>query len=184
MKYISLILFTLLSVFFNKNVFSDEKIISELQKGGKIIFIRHALAPGNGDPENFDINDCKTQRNLNNIGIEQSKKIGEFFKKNHIKIDKVLSSEWCRCRDTAKYAFKKFQTFDALNSFYDEKFYKFKDKQIKDLKLFINNWNSNKNLVLVTHFVVVSEILNESLSSGELAITTKNLNLLGSMEVF
>ena len=75
MKYISLILFTLLSVFFNKNVFSDEKIISELQKGGKIIFIRHALAPGNGDPENFDINDCKTQRNLNNIGIEQSKKI-------------------------------------------------------------------------------------------------------------
>ena len=51
-----------------------------------------------------------------------------------------------------------------MNSFYDEQFYKFKDKQIKDLKLFINNWNSNKNLVLVTHFVVVSEILNESLS--------------------
>ena len=73
----------------------------------KLIFIRHAKAPGSGDPENFKLNDCSTQRNLNYHGFEQSKKIGLFFKKNNIPIDLVLSSEWCRCKDTAKFAFQK-----------------------------------------------------------------------------
>ena len=63
--------------------------------------IRHALAPGNGDPANFDLLDCSTQRNLNDVGILQSKEIGQFFSKNNIKIDDVYSSQWCRCKDTA-----------------------------------------------------------------------------------
>ena len=92
------------------NVFSDEKLISDLKKGQKIIFIRHAIAPGSGDPENFNLNDCNTQRNLDYQGIEQSKKIGLFFIKNDIPIDIVLSSEWCRCKDTAKLAFQNFKT--------------------------------------------------------------------------
>ena len=92
--------------------------MKSLEEGGKIIFIRHALAPGGGDPENFDIDDCSTQRNLNTDGIAQSKLIGKFFIKNKIKIDKILSSEWCRCKDTAKYAFKNYDTLSALNSFY------------------------------------------------------------------
>ena len=183
MKYINLILYILLSIFFSSNSFSNEKIISELQKGGNIIFIRHALAPGNGDPENIDLRDCTTQRNLDDRGIEQSKKIGEFFKKNNIPIDIVLSSEWCRCKDTAKYAFNEFKTFDALNSFYDEKFYKFKDKQIKKLNMYIKEWDSNKNLVLITHYVVISEMLNLAVSSGELAISKKNLELVGTIEI-
>ena len=79
MKYINLILYILLSIFFSCNSFSNEKIILELQKGGNIIFIRHALAPGTGDPKNIDLTDCTTQRNLDDRGIEQSKKIGEFF---------------------------------------------------------------------------------------------------------
>jgi len=182
MRYTNLLLIVLLSVFFSNNVVSEENIISELQKGGKIIFIRHALAPGNGDPDNIDLKDCSTQRNLDSQGIEQSKKIGEFFIKNNIPIDIVLSSEWCRCKDTAKYAFKNFETFNALNSFFDAKFYKNKDKQIKDLKVYISNWNSDKNLVLVTHYVVISEILNLGVSSGELAISRKNLELIGTIE--
>ena len=76
MRYINLIIFILLSVFFSNHVFSEEKIITELRKGGKIIFIRHALAPGNGDPDNFSLLDCNTQRNLNYKGILQSKNIG------------------------------------------------------------------------------------------------------------
>ena len=152
-----------------------------MQKGGKIIFIRHALALGNGDPDNIDLKDCSTQRNLDSRGIEQSKKIGEFFSKNKIPIDLVLSSEWCRCKDTAKYAFKNYKTFSALNSFYDEKFYKYKDKQIKDLKKFLSEWNGDKNIVLVTHFVVISEMFNIGVSSGELIISNKNLDLIGTM---
>ena len=183
MRYTNLLLIVLLSVFFSNNVVSEENIISELQKGGKIIFIRHALAPGNGDPKYIDLKDCSTQRNLDSQGIEQSKKIGEFFIKNNIPIDIVLSSEWCRCKDTAKYAFKNFETFNALNSFFDAKFYKNKDKQIKDLKVYISKWSSDKNLVLVTHYVVISEILNLGVTSGELAISKKNLELIGTMEV-
>ena len=86
---------------FQTNVFSSDKIINQLKSGGNIIFIRHAIAPGNGDPDNFDLKDCSTQRNLSKNGIEQSKKIGEFFKDNKIKVEKVLSSEWGRCKDTA-----------------------------------------------------------------------------------
>ena len=63
--------------------FANDKVIESLKEGGKLIFIRHALAPGNGDPENFELQNCSTQRNLNEIGIQQSKKIGLIFKKKH-----------------------------------------------------------------------------------------------------
>ena len=88
------------------------------QVGDKIILIRHAKAPGGGDPEGFKIEDCKTQRNLDITGINQAKKIGKLFREKKVKIDKVLSSQWCRCKDTAKYAFGDFEEFSALNSTY------------------------------------------------------------------
>ena len=182
MKYINVILLFLLSIFFSNYSQADDLVISELRKGGKIVFIRHSLAPGNGDPDNIDLKKCDTQRNLNQEGIEQSKKIGKLFKKNNIKIDKVLSSEWCRCKDTARFAFNKYETFKGLNSFYQEKFYKYKDKQIKSLKKYISNWNSEKNLVLVTHFVVISEMLNFGTSSGEIVVIDKDYKFIGSIE--
>ncbi len=176
-----LIIFFICLLNINNNAFSSDKILQSLKQGKKIVFIRHAIAPGNGDPNNFDINDCSTQRNLDQNGIEESKKIGLFFRNNKIKIDKVLSSQWCRCKDTAKYAFKSFETFNALNSFYDEKFAANEAKQIKDLKNYIKNWDGDKNLVLVTHFVVISSILNIGASSGEIIISDKNLNIIGSV---
>ena len=94
MKYFILILSFFLSIIFPTSAFSNDELISKLQSGGNIVFIRHALAPGNGDPEDIDLNDCKTQRNLSEKGINQSKMIGEFFKINKIPINKVLSSEW------------------------------------------------------------------------------------------
>ena len=180
-KFLTILFIGLLN--FTSNIFADDKILDSLKEGNKIIFIRHAIAPGNGDPENFNIKDCSTQRNLSENGIKQSKKIGLFFKNNKIKIDKVLSSEWCRCKDTAKYAFKNFKTFDALNSFYDEKFAANEAKQIKDLKNYIKRWNSDKNLVLITHFVVISSILNTGASSGEIIISDKNFNIVGSIDM-
>ena len=178
-----IIIFFVGILYINNNAFSDDKILKSLKEGKKLVFIRHAIAPGNGDPNNFDINDCSTQRNLDENGIEESKKIGLFFKNNKIKIDKVLSSQWCRCKDTAKYAFKNFETFNALNSFYDEKFAANEAKQIKDLKNYIKNWNSDKNLVLITHFVVISSILNTGSSSGEIIISDKNFNIIGSIDM-
>jgi phosphohistidine phosphatase SixA len=168
---------------FSNPASSNEKLINSLKEGGKLIFIRHAYAPGNGDPENFNLKDCDTQRNLNQEGINQSKKIGLFFTKKKIQIDKVLSSEWCRCKDTAKYAFNSFDTFDALNSFYDIRFAKNKNKQIKDLKKYTLNWNSKKNLVLITHFVVISAVLGVGSSSGEIIVSDQNFNIISSIEI-
>ena len=162
---------------------SNKTLINELQKGGKLIFIRHAYAPGGGDPDNFDINDCASQRNLSQNGIKQSKKIGNFFKENNISIDLVLSSEWCRCKDTAKYAFGKYKTFKGLNSFYDHRFHKFKTKQINELKKFIQNWDNKKNLVLVTHYVMINEILDYAPSSGEIVVSNDKFEKIGSIQI-
>ena len=88
MKIFKLFLLILISLTFSNQVFSEDKILESLKEGGKIIFIRHAYAPGGGDPENFNINDCSTQRNLNDEGITQSKFIGEFLKQKKLKLIK------------------------------------------------------------------------------------------------
>ena len=152
-----------------QNIFSDD---------GKIIFIRHAYAPGGGDPDGFDISNCASQRNLNSEGIAQSKRIGKFFKENNIKIDKILSSEWCRCKETSKYAFNNHETKSFLNSFFSKKFSHKKDKQIKELKEYIKKWNGKGNLIFVTHYVVISEILNLPVSSGEIVVADKDFTIL------
>ena len=161
---------------------ASDKIINSLKEGGKLIFIRHSLAPGSGDPENFNINDCSTQRNLNSIGIEQSKKIGIFFEENNIKIDKVLSSEWCRCKDTARIAFKNFKTFSALNSFYDIKFKNNEANQLNEFYNYVDSWESKKNLIFVTHYVFISSILGIGTSSGEIVISNKNFQIIGKFK--
>ena len=159
----------------------NQNIIFELKKGGKLIFIRHAYAPGGGDPKNFNIDDCNTQRNLNEEGRVQSKKIGNFFKKNKIFIEKVYSSEWCRCKETAYIAFSKYKTESFLNSFFSKKFEKNKDLQLRNLKTYISKWNKKKNLVLITHYVVILETLNYAPSSGEIVVSDTNFKLIGSI---
>ena len=161
---------------------SAEQNINFLRDGKKVIFIRHALAPGNGDPSNFDLANCATQRNLNKVGIEQSKNIGVFFTENKIKIDLVLSSQWCRCKDTAKYAFKNFKEFSALNSTFQSSYAKNQPKQLRELKTYVKNWKTNGgNLVLVTHFSIITAITTAVPSSGEIIVTDKNFNVLGSI---
>ena len=182
MKYFKIILIFFLFLL-NKTSFANENIVEILKKRGNIIFIRHAIAPGNGDPQNFDISNCSTQRNLSKDGELQALKIGKFFKDNDIKLTKVLSSEWCRCKDTAKIAFGNYETKNFLNSFYDERFSENKDKQILDFQKFIRNWNKTGNLVLVTHYVVISEILNYPTSSGEIVISDKNLKVIDTLEI-
>ena len=176
-------LLILLILLFSYNLgHANQDILTALQEGEKLIFIRHALAPGGGDPENFDLNDCSTQRNLDSTGVLQAKKIGQFFKDNNIKIDQVFSSEWCRAQDTAKNAFKNYKTLNALNSFFSSKFAKNKDKQMKDLRNFVKNWDSKKNIIFVTHYVVILETLNTTVSSGEIIVADKNYKVIGNLE--
>ncbi len=157
------------------------QVLENLKRGGNLIFIRHAYAPGGGDPDNFDINDCLTQRNLSEIGRNQSKKIGEFFKEYQIPIDKVISSEWCRCKETALIAFSDYETESFLNSFFSENFRKNKDSQIKNLKSYVRKWDKKNNLILVTHYVLILEILDYAPSSGEIIISDSNFKLIGKI---
>ena len=182
MKYIKLLILFLLIVFSSIKLSAEANIVDQLKEGRKIVMIRHAYAPGSGDPDNFLIEDCSTQRNLSTEGVKQSKRIGNFFKRNKIPIDIVLTSEWCRCKDTAFYAFKNFKTNSFLNSFYDSRFQNNKDKQVLELKNYIKKWQGKKNLILITHYVVINEILNVSLNSGEIIISDDEFNVIGKLE--
>jgi len=164
-------------------VLSSDSIWDEARQGNKVILIRHSLAPGSGDPAGFKIDDCKTQRNLNKVGIEQSKKIGKIFKDNKISIDIVLSSAWCRCKDTAYYAFGEFKEFSALNSTFSTPYNKNEPRQIKEIEKYLMNWEGEgKNLILVTHYSVITAITNAAPSSGEIIISDKNLNVIGTIK--
>ena len=178
-------IFIIISISLTTSIKADlnKKLIEKLDEGGKIIFIRHAYAPGSGDPDNFNLNDCSTQRNLSEEGREQAKLIGKFFRENHIKVDKVLSSEWCRCKETAKIAFRNFSTNSFLNSFYNPLFAKNRDKQVKELNNYIETLKTNGNLILVTHYVLISEVLNYNPSSGEIVVSDKNFNVIGNVQI-
>ncbi len=181
MKFLKIILILFISLTSSVKADSKKNIIENLKAGGKLIFIRHAYAPGGGDPENFNIYDCSTQRNLSESGRIQSKKIGNFFKENKIKIKNVYSSEWCRCKETAYLAFKNFKTKSFLNSFFSSKFAHNKNKQMRDFQNFLLDWDEKSNLIFVTHYVVISELINYSATSGEIVIIDNKLNLIGSI---
>ena len=99
--------------------------------------MRHALAPGFGDPENFKLDDCSTQRNLSGDGINQARKISNEFKKYDVKVKKVYSSYWCRCYETVKsMGLKNYQLHSGLNSFYQN--HVSKKEVMKDLNNLIS----------------------------------------------
>ena len=177
MKKILILFFILFA--FDSN--AENTVVSLLKEEGKIVFIRHSIAPGGGDPENFSLKDCSTQRNLSKKGIEQSKQIGEFFKKNKVTISKVLSSQWCRCKDTAFHAFGKYEEFFALNSTFQIKFSGNSKKQAEALKNFVKKWDGKGNIIFVTHYVIILKHTNYAPSSGELVITDKNFNVLSTL---
>ena len=183
MKFINFLLIIFITI--NSPIKADlnQNLINGLKQGGKLIFIRHAYAPGGGDPINFDINECNTQRNLNNSGRNQADKIGSLFKDNNISTDKVYSSEWCRCKETALIAFNQFETKNFLNSFFSSRFAKNKNSQIKSFKKFIKSWDGKKNLIFVTHYVFISEILDYAPSSGEIIISDKDLKVIDTIEI-
>ena len=174
---------TLIFFFLILPTLASENNWKHAKEGNKIILIRHALAPGNGDPKNFNIKDCSTQRNLNQKGIIQSKNLGKLFIENKIRVDKVLSSEWCRCKDTAFHAFGEFQIFKGLNSTFTPPFDKNEKNQIRQIKKYIQNWRSNNNnLVFVTHYSIITALTNAVPSSGEIVIIDKKLEVLATIE--
>ncbi len=169
--------------FFLPAVYANESAWNLLQEGGKIVFIRHAYAPGRGDPDHFIIEDCTTQRNLNQQGIDQSISMGKDFFKYNVPIQQVYSSQWCRCKDTAFYAFGDYLELSSLNSTFQGKYRENHQRQMNELQELIADWNDGEgNLIFVTHYVIIGGLLGYYPSSGELVIADKSLEVLGSIK--
>ena len=95
----------------------------------------------------------------------------------------MLSSQWCRCKDTAKNAFGKFKEFSALNSTFSAPFNRNEVRQIKEIKKYLKNWKGRgKNLILVTHYSIITAITDATPGSGEIVIADKNLNVLNTIK--
>ena len=110
-------------------------------------------------------------------------KIGNFFIENQIEIKKIYSSEWCRCKEPASIAFQNFETKSFLNSFFSSKFAHNRQKQVIEFEKFLKNWDQKKNLIFVTHYVVISEILDYAPASGEIVISNKDLKIVDTLEI-
>ncbi|MGD9138660.1 MAG: histidine phosphatase family protein [Desulfobacterales bacterium] len=143
------------------------EMIERMQSGGHILMIRHALAPGTGDPANFRIGDCSTQRNLDEGGRQQARDIGDWLRSNGITRARVYSSQWCRCLETAKLLdLGSVTELPALNSFYE--LVQNREPNLRALEKFIAEQPSGGELIImVTHFVTISAIADEAVSSGE-----------------
>ena len=134
-----------------------------------IVFVRHALAPGIGDPVEFDINNCSSQRNLDSIGKLQAKALGAFLQKSKIDFDSILSSEWCRCKETSELLnIGDWKTFTGLNSFFEGHVDKKESLQILNEK--INSFPQKSLNLMVTHQVVISAVTGVFVPSGGIVL--------------
>ena len=145
---------------------SENELVAQMQSGNAVLMIRHALAPGIGDPEEFDINDCNTQRNLDNAGREQAQAIGQWLRDHGIKNVKLFSSQWCRCMDTARLmGMGEVTPLPALNSFFESP--QDREPNLSALRQFIQNKSKPGELIImVTHQVTISGITGNWTDSG------------------
>ena len=141
-------------------------IASEVRFDGTVIFLRHALAPGNGDPRNFDLNDCRTQRNLDETGRQQARTIGQRIAAAKLKLAGIYSSEWCRCIETALLLDLGAVTpFDGLNSFYQKHVQR--NATLTKLTSKLDSLpRDGAPLIMVTHYVTIQAITNIAVPSG------------------
>ncbi|MBP2462132.1 MULTISPECIES: histidine phosphatase family protein [unclassified Rhizobium] len=144
---------------------------AELRTGAAMVLLRHAIAPGTGDPANFAVNDCSTQRNLSAQGIAQASRIGTLFREKGVAQARVFSSQWCRCLDTAKgLGLGPVEPQPLLNSFFGSP----EDgrPQTQALRAWMTGLPPGRPVVLVTHQVNITGLTNIVPASGELLFVT------------
>lgn len=147
-------------------VLADDALWEKLKSGGYVILIRHAETdPGVGDPPGFRLNDCKTQRNLNDAGREQAKRLGAAFAKRGIPVAKVMTSRWCRALDTARIAFGGAEPWPALDNTFETP--QRREPQMREVRKALAKPVAGSNLVLVTHGVNVYALTGISPATAE-----------------
>ena len=136
---------------------------------GSVVLMRHALAPGVGDPEHVDLSDCQTQRNLSEEGRTQAIRIGQFFRQQTVPVTAVWSSQWCRTRDTADLAFPTLRVDQpAFNSFFGEP--DAAPAQTSEARALLKAWRGDGLLVVVTHQVNITALTGVVPASGEAVV--------------
>lgn len=163
----------------------DTALWNALRSGGHAALLRHAIAPGTGDPPEFTLRDCGTQRNLSDEGRDQATRIGARFRANGIQKSGVFSSQWCRCLETARLlGLGPVEELPALNSFFRD--YERRDPQTQALKEWLVGKDLDEPLVLVTHQVNITALTNVYPASGELVIIRRSENgeisVIGTIE--
>lgn len=156
-----------------------------LKSGRAFVMMRHAIAPGFSDPDEFEIGKCETQRNLSQEGRDQSARIGRWFVSNGIVEADVHTSQWCRCRETAQLLnLGPVKDLPALNSFFENR--ERSASQTQELRKWLaSRLPLKRPLVLVTHQVNIAALTGETTSSGETLVIaidpkTQDLSVLGS----
>ena len=167
MKIIPLVSAVLLLATFVSAQADADRLVQRMQDGGHVLMLRHAYAPGSGDPAGFRLGDCRTQRTLNERGRAQATAIGKWLKARGIARARVFSSQWCRCLETAeRLGLGPVTPLPALNSFFQRP--RDREPNLADLRRFLAEQPRDGELiVLVTHFVTIAGITGEGVGSGE-----------------
>ena len=156
----------------SKLAVAQSELADKLQDGTHVLLMRHADAPGYGDPKNYQISQCSTQRNLGDLGRKQAKAIGDWLSKQGIQQAKVYSSPWCRCVDTATLLNKgEVKKELALGSFFDDMSQA--KKQTEELTKFIaveRKQSPNIPIIMVTHHVNIQSYVGEVVNSGDMVL--------------
>jgi broad specificity phosphatase PhoE len=164
----------------------DSALVERMQQGGAVLMIRHAEAPGIGDPDDFSLDDCSTQRNLSERGRQQARDIGKWLRDRGITSARVYSSQWCRCLDTASLMdIGEVTPFAGLNNFFTVP--EDRESNLAKLRDFLSSQPADGELlVLVTHQVTISAITGEYTDSGHGKLLgldgNGNYSLLGTLD--
>ena len=145
-----------------------ESVWDALRAPGSVVVLRHSYAPGSFDPPDAKLEDCSTQRNLDEGGRAQAARIGEAFKKNAIAVGKVLSSPRCRCLDTARLAFGRVEPLDALQGALNDG--ELRRRRLAETKAVVDAHRGGAPLVIVTHGSVVTDLTGRNIRMGEFVV--------------
>lgn len=150
---------------------ADERLWDLLKGGGQVVLIRHTITtPGAGDPPGMRLDDCASQRNLTDAGRRHARRTGEEWRARKIPVERVLSSPWCRCLETARLAFGKAETSQALSNLFGR--YENREPQVRALRELVSKTGKG-NLVLVTHGSTISALTGISPDTGEMVILSQ-----------
>jgi phosphohistidine phosphatase SixA len=148
---------------------TGERLWRGLASGGHVALVRHAATePGVGDPPGFRREDCATQRNLSAAGRADAVRLGETLRARGVRIDAVLSSDWCRCRETAALAFGRYEPWPPLDSFFADPTRE--PQQTRAVRDRIAGWRGPGALVLVTHQVNIAAATGRTVGQGEIVV--------------